>query len=165
MIEPGEKPSEQGREPTTNSIHIWRRVRESNPGHIGGRRALSPLRHPGLSEKSFVLFIQHPLSTLSVPSQHPLVTSSLVRPLTTAASRPNIFYPEVHEVDLWQVYQDGGDVTNPGGLSPCFLPRKCKSGPMSPSPGQKLASKVSKSRAIPPYVPGVNPPGWPLISA
>ena len=23
----------------------WRQVRESNPGHIGGRRALSPLRH------------------------------------------------------------------------------------------------------------------------
>ena len=38
--------SEQSREPTTNSAHIWRRVRESNPGHIGGRRALSPLRQP-----------------------------------------------------------------------------------------------------------------------
>ena len=37
---------EQGREPTTNSTHIWHRERESNPGHIGGRRALSPLRHP-----------------------------------------------------------------------------------------------------------------------
>ena len=35
--------SEQSREPTTNSTHICRRVRESNPGHIGGRRALSPL--------------------------------------------------------------------------------------------------------------------------
>ena len=35
------------REPT-NSTHIWRRVWESNPGHIifGGRRVLSPLRHP-----------------------------------------------------------------------------------------------------------------------
>ena len=44
--EPGEKPSEQRREPTTNSTHIWRRVRESNPGHIGGRRVLSPLHHP-----------------------------------------------------------------------------------------------------------------------
>ena len=44
--EPGEKPSEQGREPTTNSTHVWHRNRESNPGHIGGRRALSPLRHP-----------------------------------------------------------------------------------------------------------------------
>ena len=38
--------SEKGREPTTNSTHIWRRVRESNPGHIGGRRVHSPLRHP-----------------------------------------------------------------------------------------------------------------------
>ena len=46
--EPGEKPSEQGREPTTNSTHILRRVWESNPGHIGGRWALSPLRHPML---------------------------------------------------------------------------------------------------------------------
>ena len=45
--EPGEKPSDQGQEPTTNSTHTWRRVQESNPGHIGGRRALkSPLGHP-----------------------------------------------------------------------------------------------------------------------
>ena len=38
--------SEQRREPTTNSTHIWRRRRDLNPGHIGGRRALTPLRHP-----------------------------------------------------------------------------------------------------------------------
>ena len=44
--EPGKKPSEQGWEPTSNSIHIWCRVRELNPGHIGGRRALSPLHQP-----------------------------------------------------------------------------------------------------------------------
>ena len=31
--------------------------------------------------------------------------------------------------------------------------------------GQKLAIKVSKSCTIPTYVPRVNPPGWPLISA
>ena len=37
---------EQGREPTTNSTHIWRRRQDSNPGHIGGRRVLSPLRYP-----------------------------------------------------------------------------------------------------------------------
>ena len=47
---PGEKPSEQRREPTTNSTHIWRRDRESNPGHIGERPAweanAQPLRHP-----------------------------------------------------------------------------------------------------------------------
>ena len=30
----------------TNSTHLWRRVRESNLGHIGGRRVLSPLRYP-----------------------------------------------------------------------------------------------------------------------
>ena len=29
--------TEQRREPTTNSTHIWRRRRDSNPGHIGGR--------------------------------------------------------------------------------------------------------------------------------
>ena len=33
----------------TNSTHLWRRVRESNTGHIGGRRALSPLHHPCFS--------------------------------------------------------------------------------------------------------------------
>ena len=37
--------SEQRMEPTTNTTHIWRRVRESLPSHIGGRRVLSPLRH------------------------------------------------------------------------------------------------------------------------
>ena len=52
--EPGEKPSVQGREPTTNSTHIWRWVRESKPGHIGGRRALSPLRHPCTPWKGYL---------------------------------------------------------------------------------------------------------------
>ena len=42
---PEKNHSEQSREPTTNSTHIWRGVRESNLGHIGGRRAHSPLRH------------------------------------------------------------------------------------------------------------------------
>ena len=37
--------SEQRREPTTNSTHIWRWRRDLNPGHSGGRQALSPLRH------------------------------------------------------------------------------------------------------------------------
>jgi len=41
---PGEKVSEQRREPT-NSIHTWRLVWKSNPGHIGDRRELSPPRH------------------------------------------------------------------------------------------------------------------------
>ena len=29
--------SEQGREPLENSTHKWRRHRDLNPGHIGGR--------------------------------------------------------------------------------------------------------------------------------
>ena len=37
--------SVQSREPT-KSTYIWRRVSESNSGHNGGRRVLSPLRHP-----------------------------------------------------------------------------------------------------------------------
>ena len=41
-----ENPSEQGREPTINSTCIWCQLRESNPGHIVGRRVLSALRHP-----------------------------------------------------------------------------------------------------------------------
>ena len=47
--EPGEKPSEQGTI-TNNKLNpstlVWRQLRCSNPGHIDGRRALSPLRHP-----------------------------------------------------------------------------------------------------------------------
>ena len=38
--------AEQGREPTTNSTHIWGRRQDSNLGHTGGRRVLSPLCHP-----------------------------------------------------------------------------------------------------------------------
>ena len=43
--------SKQGREPTTNSTHIWRRLQDLNQGHIGGRRVLSALCH-ALSLKS-----------------------------------------------------------------------------------------------------------------
>ena len=44
--------SKQGREQTTNSTHIRRWVQHSNLGHIGGRRALSPLHHPCSSENT-----------------------------------------------------------------------------------------------------------------
>ena len=37
---------EQRREPTTNSTHMWRSDQDLNLGHTGGRRLLSPLRHP-----------------------------------------------------------------------------------------------------------------------
>ena len=37
--------SEQSRQ-RTNSAHLWRRVRKSNPGHIGGRRVLYHCANP-----------------------------------------------------------------------------------------------------------------------
>ena len=56
-------------------------------------------------------------------------------------------------------FQDGGDVTN--------LASEMQKQSNAPVPCQKLPTKVSKSRAMPPYpyVPGINPLGWPLISA
>ena len=45
-IVPEEKPRRVGREPTTNSTHIWRQRQDLCPGHIGESRVLSPLRHP-----------------------------------------------------------------------------------------------------------------------
>ena len=46
---------EQGREPTANSTHIWCRRHDSNTGHIGGRRVLSPLRHSCFAKKKWLL--------------------------------------------------------------------------------------------------------------
>ena len=40
------KTLEAEKKTNASSTHLWRRVRKSNPGHIGGRRALSPLHHP-----------------------------------------------------------------------------------------------------------------------
>ena len=47
---------EQRREATTNSTHIWHRRRDLKPGHIGGRRVLSPLRHPRSPKEKDPLF-------------------------------------------------------------------------------------------------------------
>ena len=52
-VYPEKNLSEQRREPTTNSTHIWHRRRYLNPGHIGGRRVLSPLHYPLLPKPSF----------------------------------------------------------------------------------------------------------------
>ena len=54
---PEKNRSEQRREPTTNSTHIWRRRRDLSPGHIGGRRVLSPLGHPCSPIDLFSLYI------------------------------------------------------------------------------------------------------------
>ena len=52
--------SEQRREPTTNSTHIWHLHLDLNPSHIGGRRALSSLRHPLLPKIDNELVISQP---------------------------------------------------------------------------------------------------------
>ena len=44
--------------PTTNSTHMWCRFRESNPGHSGGRRVLSPLSHPCITPQKWRIFLQ-----------------------------------------------------------------------------------------------------------
>ena len=49
----GKKVSEQSRVPT-NSINISRRVRKSNPGHVGGRQVISPL--DAMSDRFFFTF-------------------------------------------------------------------------------------------------------------
>ena len=51
------------------------------------------------------------------------------------------------------------------GVFPLYLASEVQKRSNAPIPGQNLATKISKSHAIAPYVPGVNPPGWPLISA
>lgn len=57
----GEKPSEEGRERTTNSAHIWRQVQESNLGQSSGSRALSQLRRPHSSFAQFCFNLPEPL--------------------------------------------------------------------------------------------------------
>ena len=65
--------SEKSREPTTNSTHKLRRRRDLNPGNIGGRRALSPLRHPLLPEQGMVkaqsLLLGHYFQNLAIIEQ------------------------------------------------------------------------------------------------
>ena len=57
----------------------------------------------------FLNFLKSSLSCLFNTRRTKVDLSWLCRPLgrfttkTTAASRPNIFYPKIHEVDLWQV--------------------------------------------------------------
>ena len=60
--------SEQRREPTTNSTHVWRRHLDSNPGHIGGRRVLSPMCHP-CSPREFIVKITRPRCRFKVSSR------------------------------------------------------------------------------------------------
>ena len=64
--------SERNREPT-NSAHLWRRVWESNPGHIGGRQVLYHCANPA-PPKMFVkqtMFHYGVLNTCKLLFMHP----------------------------------------------------------------------------------------------
>ena len=54
-------------------------------------------------------------------------------------------------------FQDGGDVTNPGSLSPCFLPWKCKSGPIPPSRVKNWLQRLADPAQFPSMSPGSTP--------
>ena len=54
---PEENVSGQRRKPATNSTNIWRRRRDLNPGHIGGRRVLSSLRYLCAPIIDYILFL------------------------------------------------------------------------------------------------------------
>ena len=54
-----EKPLEAKERPITNVTHIWRRRRDLNPGHIGGRGVISPLRGKRRLHKSRAENIQN----------------------------------------------------------------------------------------------------------
>ena len=96
--EPGEKPSEEGQEPTTNSTHMWRWVRESNPGHSGGRRVLSPLLprdgyYPGMA--ILLMLVPEPLTRKGIVKlilvQSPVTILGI---LTTLYYAPSNVMPE-----------------------------------------------------------------------
>ena len=55
-------------------------------------------------------------------------------------------------------FQDGGDVTNPVGLSPCIMPRKCKSGPKPSSRAKNWRQKSANPALFSRMSPGSPPP-------
>ena len=80
--------SEQGRESTTNSTHIWRRRQESNPGHIGGRRVLSPLHHPCSPNPDIYIIIICDLITIKRYSKHERSTINMLPSLKIMSYYP-----------------------------------------------------------------------------
>ena len=82
--------SEQSREPT-NSAYIWRQVRESNPGHIGGRRVLSPLRQP----------CSNPAPTLLQPYSNPTPSLSIEYKLLSEILAPQECSLNEHNPRAW----------------------------------------------------------------
>ena len=83
----------------------------------------------------------------------------LLRPLSTIqAYIPSPCGPDLSFSRWWRCYKSRGSF-------PVYLASEVQKRSNGPVPGQNLATKVRKSCAISPYVPGVNPPEWSLISA
>ena len=62
---PDKNLSDQRREPTINSTHIWRQRQNLNPDHIGGRRVLLPLGHSCLYSIFSSVLAQRPGNNVS----------------------------------------------------------------------------------------------------
>ena len=71
---------EQTREPTTNSTHIWRRRRDLNPAHIGGRKVrlttALPLPPKELTPDCLLLEIAQRRISLNTIEKHLLVLAA-----------------------------------------------------------------------------------------
>ena len=65
--------------------------------------------------------------------------------------------PSPRGPDLSFSRQDGGNDTNPAGLSPCILPRECKSSPMPPSRAKNGRQKSANPALFPRMSPGSTP--------
>ena len=96
--------SKQRRKPKPDSTHMWRRVRESNPGHIGRRRALSLLRHPSYPSFQTLpclakLFVVDNAHTAYLPSLKLLLSRSSLEPLISmdlVGTKLHCFRARVH---------------------------------------------------------------------
>ena len=98
------------------------------------------------------LFLQSALYLVS----HRMTISTNIHILWPVFTMQRAMYP-VPTVRIFH-FQDDGDVTNPPGLSPCILPRKCKSSPMPPSRAKNWRKKSANPMLFPPLSSGVNPP-------
>ena len=79
-----------GREPTTNLTHIWHQRRELNPGHIGGRQALLPLRHP-CSPEDFACYAKKKITAFTATLEHSKNTKITTSQMTTTFQRIHVF--------------------------------------------------------------------------
>ena len=79
--------SEKRREPTTSSTHIWRPRRDQNPDHTGGRRVVSPLRHPCYPNKKKFSAPNNRVRPISIVYRHPDILKQTLQPFDLVKSQ------------------------------------------------------------------------------